>query len=150
MLIKEFRVNIAIGADHGGFKLKQALISYLIEKQYNIFDAGVYQNKRCDYPDFSKRVTKMVSNREAQLGILICKSGIGMSIAANRIKGMRAALCHNTSCAKYAKRHNNANILVLGSNYVKRDLAKRIFDIFTKEKFVGGRHARRVKKLDTK
>lgn len=141
-------MNIAIGTDHGGYKLKEALIIYLKRKRHNVFDVGTFSDKRCDYPEFSREVTKLILARKAKRGILICKSGLGMSIVANRIRGIRAALCHNIKTVKAGRQHNDANILVLGADYVKENLAKHMCDVFIKEKFLGGRHARRVKRIE--
>ena len=141
-------MKIAIGADHGGYKLKQLLMPYLRRKRYSVIDLGTYSEERCDYPIFVKRATKLLLNKKVKMGILICKSGLGMSMAANRTKGIRAALCHNVKMARTSRQHNDANILVLGANYVKENLAKRMCDVFLNGKFLGGRHARRVKQID--
>ena len=141
-------MKIAIGADHGGYKLKKALIVYLKKTKHNILDAGTFSEARCDYPRFAGQVAKSISTKRAKMGILICKSGLGMTMAANRIKGIRAALCHNIGMVKSSRQHNNANILVLGANYLKEDLAKRMCGTFIKTKFLGGRHTRRVRMIE--
>ncbi len=141
-------VKIAIGADHGGYKLKQALIQHLKKKRHKVIDAGAFSEESCDYPLFAKNVSKLVSAKKVKMGMLICKSGLGMSIAANRAKGIRAALCHNVEMAKSSRRHNDANILVIGAKYVKKGIAKRMSDVFVKEKFSGGRHLRRINMID--
>ena len=142
-------MNIAIGADHGGYKLKKALVAYFLAKtKHNVFNTGTFSEQRCDYPEFAKEIAKLILTRRAKMGILICKTGLGMSMAANRQKGIRAALCNNIKMAKSSRQHNNANILVLGANYVTEDLAKRMCDVFIKTKFLGGRHARRVRKME--
>ena len=141
-------MNIAIGADHGGYKLKKALIVYLRKQGHNVLDEGTFSDKSCDYPEFARRVVRLVSARKAKSGVLICKTGLGMSMAANRVKGIRAALCHDVKTVKSGRQHNDANVLVLAANYIKHTQAKRMCDVFLKEKFLGGRHARRVKKME--
>ncbi len=141
-------MEIAIGADHGGYKLKEALIVYLRKQGHSVFDEGAFSDKSCDYPEFARRVVKLVLARKAKMGILICKTGLGMSMAANRVKGIRAALCHNARMVKSSRQHNNANILVFGANYTKKTQAKGMCDVFLKEKFLGGRHARRIRKME--
>lgn len=141
-------MRIAIGADHGGYKLKQALMQYLKKKRHKVIDTGTFSEESCDYPLFAKNVSKLVSAKKVKMGMLICKSGLGMSIAANRTKGIRAALCHNLEMTKFSRQHNDANILVIGAKYVKKDLAKRMSDVFVKEKFSRGRHLRRINMID--
>jgi ribose 5-phosphate isomerase B len=141
-------VKIAIGADHGGYKLKASLITYLKKAKYSVFDAGAFNEESCDYPDFADKVTRLILQRKAKFGILICKSGLGMSMSANRKQGIRAALCQNIKMVKSSREHNNANILVLGATYTGADLAKRMCSAFLNTKFLGGRHARRVKKME--
>ncbi len=143
-------MKIVIGSDHGGYKLKNSLIIYLSKKQHAIFDVGAFSDESCDYPDFAKRAARILLQKKSKRGILICKSGLGMSMAANRIKGIRAALCHNVKMVKSSRQHNDANVLVFGANYTKELAAKRMCDIFIKEAFSGGRHARRVKKIEQK
>ncbi|MBN1405293.1 MAG: ribose 5-phosphate isomerase B [Candidatus Omnitrophica bacterium] len=141
-------MRIAIGSDHGGYQLKEALISYLKKNAHNAIDAGPFNDESCDYPDFAGRVVKLILTKRVKMGILICKSGLGMSMAANRYKKIRAALCFNNQMAASARQHNDANILVLGAKYVTESSARQIAGTFIKTKFLGGRHARRVKKLD--
>ena len=143
------KTKIAIGADHGGYRLKQAITAHLVKNKFEVFDAGTYNQESCDYPIFAKRVAKLIINKKAASGILICKSGIGMSMTANRFKTIRAALCRDIKSAKLSRQHNDANILVMGSGFTKKDLAKKIINVFLKTKFEGGRHKRRVKKMET-
>ena len=141
-------MKIAIGADHGGYKLKETLAAYLKKKRHSVRDTGTFSEESCDYPKFAKATVKLILTKKAKSGILICKSGLGMSMAANRYKGIRAALCHGVKAAKLSRLHNDANILVLGTGFVKKDRAKHICDVFLNNKFLGGRHARRVRKIE--
>ena len=137
-------MQVAIGSDHGGFKLKQNIIS---DKNYFI-DCGTFSEESVDYPDIAKKVVDFIINKQVKYGILICKSGIGMSIAANRYKDVRAALCHDSEEAQLARQHNNANILVLAANKTNLVQANELIDIFTKTDFSAGRHVRRLNKID--
>jgi ribose 5-phosphate isomerase B len=139
--------KIAIASDHAGFDLKAAIIKEF-NKQYHFIDCGSDDNKTSvDYPDFAKKLAKKIIQKQAVLGILICGSGIGISIAANRFKEVRAALCHNQKTARLARQHNDANVLCLGARIIKKEVAVKIVKTFLKAEFEGGRHARRVKKL---
>ena len=139
--------NIAIGSDHGGFSLKERFKAYLKKKGYAVKDAGCFNEKSCDYPAYAYAVAKEVSSGRCSKGILICKSGIGNSIAANKVKGARAALCYNVKAARLSRQHNDANLLVLGSVFVKETLAKRILNVWLNTEFEGGRHLRRVQQI---
>ncbi|HAH20243.1 MAG: ribose 5-phosphate isomerase B [Omnitrophica WOR_2 bacterium GWF2_43_52] len=139
--------NIAIGSDHGGFSLKEKLKAYLEKKGYAVKDAGCFSEESCDYPAYAYAVAKEVSSGRCSKGILICKSGIGNSIAANKVKGARAALCYNVKAARLSRQHNDANLLVLGSVFVKETLAKRILNVWLNTEFEGGRHLRRVQQI---
>lgn len=138
------KLKIAIGSDHGGFELKAKIAEYLKSKGIEIKDFGTFTNESCDYPVFAKEVATEVANGSFNRGILICGTGIGVSIVANKIKGIRAALCFDTFCAKMSREHNNANILCLGQRVLSQDLALEIVDIWLKTDFEGGRHQRRV------
>jgi len=140
-------MKVAIGADHGGFKLKKALIEVLKNKGYRIADMGTHSEKSCDYPLIGRKVAKAVSNKEFDRGILICKSGIGMSMAANKVPGVRAALCRDVKSAVGSREHNNANVLVLSGSFTPQKLAKRIMSAWFSTEFAGGRHARRVRQM---
>jgi len=142
------KLKIAIGADHGGFSLKQKLIKFLESKGYTIADMGTHSNEPCDYPDFAAKVGKAVSRNEFDRGILICKSGIGMSMTANRIKGIRAALCRDITDAKTSRRHNNANVLCLSAKKTGFPAAKNILRVWLKTEFEAGRHKRRIDKIE--
>ena len=141
-------MKIAIGADHGGFQAKEALISYLQSKGFDVKDLGTNSEASVDYPDFAQKVCQEILNAQADLGVLICGTGIGISIAANRFKGIRAALLYSDDVARLAKLHNNANIAVLGGRTMSVQEMKQRLDIFLNTEFEGGRHIRRLEKLD--
>lgn len=140
-------MKIAIGADHGAVELKKILKEYLEEKGYTVNDYGTYDEKSVDYPDIASKTASHIVNGENELGILLCGTGIGISIAANKIDGIRAALCTNEYCAKMSRNHNNANVLCMGARVTGSELAKSILDTFLKESFDGGRHQVRVDKI---
>jgi ribose 5-phosphate isomerase B len=140
--------TVAIGADHAGFDLKSSLSSVLKDLGYSVLDFGTDGPDSVDYPDFADAVSKAVTDGTAKTGILVCGSGIGMSIGANRHAGVRAALCHDEETARLARAHNDANVLVLGARLTDANLAGRCVEIFFSTEFDGGeRHARRVDKL---
>lgn len=139
--------KIAIGSDHAGFNLKEGLKQYLAGKGFMVRDFGTYSLDSCDYPDFAYPLAKAVSAGKFLRGILICKSGIGNSIVANKVRGIRAGLCYNITVARLCREHNDSNILVLGSGFVRPALAKRILAVWLKTKFSGGRHQRRLNKI---
>lgn len=138
---------IAIGSDHGGFALKQILLDYLKELNYEFVDMGTYDENSVDYPDIAEKVCDLVVKGEASEGILVCGTGIGMNICANKIKGIRAAQCGDTFSAKMTRRHNNSNVLTLGGRVVGSELAKEIVREFLTNEFEGDRHERRVNKI---
>ena len=138
---------IAIGSDHGGFELKTHVIKYLKEQGIELFDFGIYSEDSCDYPDVAEKVAKAVANGEYEKGILICGTGIGISIAANKVDGIRAALCGDVYSAKMTRKHNDANILCMGGRVTGRELAFMICDTFLSEEFEGGRHQNRIDKI---
>ena len=141
-------IKIAIGSDHAGFELKQQLIEYLKTKDTEIADKGCYSLERADYPDYGHAVALSVINNEVAFGILMCGSGNGINMSANKHKGIRAALCWNAEIAALARQHNDANVLTLPARYLTIEEAKRCVDAFLIEKFEGGRHADRLKKID--
>lgn len=141
-------MKIAIGSDHGGFHLKEAVIAYLKEAGVDYTDYGTHTLESCDYPDIAKVVAKAVLEEEDTKGILICGTGIGIGIAANKIKGIRAALCHDTFSAEYSRKHNDANILTMGERVIGPGLACEIVKTWLAHDFEGGRHARRVEKIE--
>jgi ribose 5-phosphate isomerase B len=140
-------MKIGIGADHRGFFLKEELKKFLEKNNFEVKDFGTFSNEAFDYPDVAFPLGEAVKKRKIAKGILICGSGLGMSIAANKIKGIRAALCLNKEMAKMARNHNDANILVLAANFTTLRKAKEIVKTFLKEKFEGGRHLRRINKI---
>jgi len=139
--------KICIASDHAGFNLKEQIKDYLINKSVSIFDLGPYQNKSVDYPDYAKKLAKRIKYKKSDIGILVCGSGTGMAISANKIKGIRAAVCYNPMSTRLSRQHNNANIIALGSRLTKKSLSLKLVEIFLKTKFEGGRHLRRVKKI---
>ena len=141
-------MKIAIASDHGGFELKQELIAYYAEKGTVLQDLGTYNSDSCDYPDAAKKMAETILLKKADMGILICGTGIGISIAANRYHGIRAALLYDDFVAEMAKKHNNANVIVFGGRTMKtQDLIRRI-NIFNQTEFEGGRHIRRIEKIE--
>ena len=138
--------KIALGADHRGFNLKENIKKNLEKKGFTAVDFGTNSTESVDYPKISLEVALAVSKRKCSTGILICGSGIGMAITANKIKGIRAALCHNTGKVRMAREHNDANILVLGAKAPKKTVNKMV-DLWLKAKFHGGRHQRRINQL---
>ncbi len=140
-------MKIAIGADHAGFELKEKLKVYLEDNENSVEDMGTHSLDSTDYPDYAYLVADAVQAGNAERGVLVCGSGIGMSIAANRFSGVRAAQCTDPEHVALARAHNNANVVTLGARLVGDETAKQIMDIFLKTKFEGGRHARRVDKL---
>ncbi len=141
-------VKIAIACDHGGLQLKNAIIKYLTESGYEVRDFGTNTQDSCDYPDFGKLAANAVSVGECERGIVVCTTGIGMSMVANKVKGVRCALCTSVDMAVMMRRHNNANMIALGQKYVTVKLAKVIVDAFLNTEFEGGRHEVRVNKIE--
>lgn len=140
--------KIAVGSDHGGFNLKNKIIKFLEEKGYEVKDYGTYSTDSCDYPVYAKAVAKSVASGENEKGIIVCGSGIGVSIAANKVKGVRAALCHESHSAMLSRLHNNANVLCLGERITGESLALDIVDVWLKSEYEGGRHQKRIDMLD--
>jgi ribose 5-phosphate isomerase B len=140
-------MRIALGCDHRGFKLKEVIIGLLEELGYSYHDFGCYSPDPVDYPDFARKVGEAVASPDFDHGILICSSGIGMSIAANKVKGIRAALCHDTFTAQRARQHNDSNILCLGSDSLEVEPALEITKTYLRTDFEGGRHIRRIDKI---
>ena len=140
--------NIVLGADHNGIELKKLIKEYLLEKKFNPIDIGPFNAGKVDYPDYASQAAQIVANKDAQLGILICGSGIGMSIVANKVTGIRAALVHNLQTAPLTKEHNNANILCLGAWVVDHSTSLKIVDSWLNAKFGEYRHVKRVAKID--
>ena len=145
--MKKKKKKICIASDHAGFKLKEVIKNTLVNKNISIFDLGPINNHSVDYPDYAKKLSKRVNANISDIGILVCGSGTGMSISANKIKGIRAAVCYNANSTRLSRLHNNANIICLGSRLTKKKLALKLVSIFLNTKFEGGRHLRRVKKI---
>jgi len=140
--------KLLIASDHAGFPLKEKLKIYLEKKGISVKDLGTYSKERCDYPEYAYELAKGISSGKYKRGILVCKSGIGNSIVANRLPKVRAALCYNLKAAKLSRQHNDSNVLVLGSAFVKTALAKRMAMAWLNTKFLAGRHKRRVKQIE--
>lgn len=138
---------LAIGSDHGGYELKEHIKKHLEEKNIEYKDYGTFTEESCDYPDIAKTVCTAINSGECERGILICGTGIGISISANKIDGIRAALCTNVYSASMAKQHNNANVICLGGRVTGRELAFMIVDAWYEDEFLGGRHQNRVNKI---
>ncbi len=136
---------LAIGADHAGYEAKETIKEYLQEKMIEVKDFGTFSKESCHYPVFAEKVSRSVASGECEKGILVCGSGIGMSIAANKIKGIRAALCYEPLLAEMARKHNDANVLCLGARFSGAETIKKIIDVFLRTEFESGRHAERVK-----
>ena len=139
---------IAIGSDHGGYKLKEEIKKYLEEKEMEYIDCGTFDEERAEYPDIAKAVSLEVQNGECEKGIIICRSGIGMSMVANKYRGIRCAKCNDEEEAKFSRMHNNSNLLALGADYMDVNKAIRIVRIWIVTEFEGGRHEARVKMIE--
>ena len=139
--------KICISSDHAGYEIKEFIKEHLIKSKISIIDLGPFLKKSVDYPDYAKKVSNRVSKRKSDIGILVCGSGTGMAISANKTKGIRAAVGYNIKSTQLSRQHNNANVLCLGSRLTKRKDIKKIIKIFLNTKFEGGRHKRRVKKI---
>ena len=139
--------KICIASDHAGLNLKEIIKSFLINKNVSIIDLGPYEDKSVDYPDFAKKIANRIKSKKSEIGILVCGSGTGMAISANKIKTIRAAVCYNAKSTRLSRQHNNANIIALGSRLTKKNLSLKLVEIFLKTKFEGGRHLKRIKKI---
>ena len=139
--------TVCIASDHAGFNLKEFIKNYLISKKISIFDIGPNNDQSVDYPDYAKKLGTRIKLNKSDVGILVCGSGTGMAISANKIKTIRAAVCYNLKSTRLSRQHNNANIIALGSRLTKKKLSLKLVDIFLKTKFEGGRHLRRIKKI---
>ncbi len=137
-------MRVALGCDHGGLNIKNAVIEYLKESGIEFVDFGCYTEESVDYPEYAYKVATAITNKDADLGILCCGTGIGISMAANKVKGIRAAVCTNEFMAEMTRRHNNANIIALGGRIIDEPTAVKLADIFLNTEFEGDRHIRRV------
>ena len=140
-------VKIAVGSDHAGFELKQIIIEHLSERNMNYEDFGTNCLDSVDYPDYAKKVAEEVNSKDLIMGILVCGSGQGMAMTANRFKNVRAALCHNSDVAKVTRQHNDANVLCLGSRFIDMSEAIKCVDVFLSTDFEGERHLKRINKI---
>ena len=139
--------KICISSDHAGFKLKESIKDFLINKNISIIDLGPTNENSVDYPDYAKKVSNRIKSKRSDIGILVCGSGTGMAISANKIKGIRAAVCYNLRSTRLSRQHNDANIIAIGSRLTKKKTALQLVSIFLETKFEGGRHLKRVKKI---
>lgn len=140
-------MKISIGSDHGAFAMKEHLKQYLTEQGHQVVDCGTYSTDSCDYADFGKPAAQLVASGDCDRGIVMCTTGIGISIAANKVRGIRCALCSEPYSAEMTRRHNDANMLAMGGALIGPNMADRIVDVFLGTEFEGGRHARRVGKI---
>jgi ribose 5-phosphate isomerase B len=140
-------MNVVIASDHGGFQLKQFVVAHLQKKGFNVADLGPNNTDSCDYPDYAEKVCAKIQAGEADWGVLVCGTGIGMSITANKFNGIRAAVISDCFCAAATKEHNNSNVLCLGERVIGIGLAQKILDTWCAASFEGGRHQRRLDKL---
>ena len=145
--LKKIFKTVCIASDHAGFNLKEDIKNFLINKNVSIFDVGPYNNQSVDYPDYAKRLANRIRLKRSDVGILVCGSGTGMAISANKIRTIRAAVCYNLQSTRLSRQHNNANIITLGSRLTKKKLSLKLVEVFLKTKFEGGRHLRRIKKI---
>ncbi|MBO6489021.1 MAG: ribose 5-phosphate isomerase B [Pelagibacteraceae bacterium] len=139
--------KISISSDHAGFELKESIKNFLIKKKFLVLDLGPRDDRSVDYPDYAKKLAKNIISKKSDTGILVCGSGIGMAMSANRFKKIRAAVCYNEKSTKLSRSHNNANIIAIGSRLTNKNLALKLVMIFLKTKFDGGRHKRRTNKI---
>ena len=139
--------RVILASDHAGFKLKEEIKKFLIKKRKKVLDLGTKNTSSVDYPDYAHLLSKKMSDVRNQFGILICCSGTGMSIVANKHKNIRAALCYDIKSTKLSRLHNNANVMTIGARLIKKNVALRCVNIFLKTNFDGGRHLRRIKKI---
>ena len=145
--LKKIFKTVCIASDHAGFNLKEEIKNLLVNKNVSIFDVGPYNNQSVDYPDYAKRLANRIRLKRSDVGILVCGSGTGMAISANKIRTIRAAVCYNLKSTRLSRKHNNANIIALGSRLTKKKLSLKLVEVFLKTKFERGRHLRRIKKI---
>ncbi len=141
-------MKVAVASDHAGFELKEKVKEYLESEGHSVEDLGCYGTESCDYPDFAKKLCQTILHDRCERGVLICGTGLGMSYTANRFKGIRAALCVNTFMAEMARAHNDSNVLVLGARVIGFETSREIVDVWMNTPFEGGRHQRRICKID--
>ena len=139
--------KISLSSDHAGFDLKEKIKNYLLKKKIKVIDLGPKNSNSVDYPDYAKKVARNIASKKSNIGILVCGSGTGMAISANKMKKIRAAVCYNAASTRLSRMHNNANILALGSRLTNKQNAIKLVNVFLSTKFEGGRHLRRVNKI---
>ena len=139
--------KISLASDHAGFTLKEIIKKKLIKNKVKVLDLGPFNKDKVDYPDYAKKVARNISSKKTNMGILVCGSGTGMAMSANKLRKIRAAVCYNSVSTRLSRTHNNANILALGSRLTNKTIAFKLVNIFLSTKFEGGRHLRRVKKV---
>ena len=139
--------KIVIASDHAGYSLKEYVKKFLSRKKLQIKDVGAYSNEKVDYPDYAHKLSKVINKNQNSIGVLICGSGQGMIMAANKHKNIRAALCYNVKSTKLSRLHNDANVITLGSRLISKKNALKYLNIFLKTKFEGGRHKKRIRKI---
>lgn len=142
-------MRIAVGSDHRGYPLKEEVKKVLTQLGHQAVDLGCHDTGSCDYPDYGQAVARAVASRQCELGVLVCGTGIGMSIVANKVPGVRAAVCHDVFTAQRAREHNDANVLCLGSDILGTTLALEVLKVYLNSTFQGGRHTRRVEKINS-
>ena len=140
-------MKIGLASDHGGYNLKSEIIKHLKEKGIEVLNLGTDSSESCDYPVYGEKVGRAVVSGEADLGIAICGTGLGISLAANKVKGVRACVCSEPYTAVMSRRHNDANMMAIGAGFTGKNMAERMVEVFLKTEFEGGRHARRVNKM---
>ncbi len=140
-------MRIAVGADHAGWPLKEPLANFLIDQGWDVEDFGTFGPESVDYPDYAEKVAQAVAQGQVERGLLVCGTGLGMCIAANKVPGVRAAVAHDVVSARLARQHNDANILTMGGRLIALPLAQEILQVFLHTDFEGGRHARRIEKI---
>ena len=140
-------MRLAIGADHAGFEVKEKVKSFLAKEGHEVIDVGTNSAESVDYPDFAEKVASSVKNKKADFGVLFCGTGIGMSMAANKIRGVRAAVCHNEHAAEMSRKHNDANVFCAGARVLSYDVIEKLLKLWLATPFEGGRHERRVSKI---
>ena len=145
--MKSLFKKVCIGSDHAGYRFKKYIKDFLINKDISIIDLGPINEDSVDYPDYAKKVSNRIKSKKSDAGILVCGSGTGMAISANKIKRIRAAVCYNLKSTRLSRQHNNANIIAIGSRLTKKNTALKLVLVFLMTKFEGGRHLRRLKKI---
>ena len=139
--------TVCIASDHAGYDLKEDIKNHLINKNVSIFDLGPFEKRSVDYPDYAKKLANRIKHKKSDVGILVCGSGTGMAISANKMRTIRAAVCYNLKSTRLSRQHNNANIIALGARLTKKSLSLKLVELFLKTKFEGGRHLKRVRKI---